>query len=151
MPGGRPSQPTKLKVLKGVTKPSRVNQHEPIPRPVGPTAPEGTPEPVLIEWRRVLVELEAMGLAHAADRDVIYAYCCAVVEHRGAYEALTEHGPLIPGRAGGMVRNPAAQMVRDSATNLRMLARELGLTPSARASLKLGERDERDHASRILG
>jgi P27 family predicted phage terminase small subunit len=151
MPGGPPRRPTKLKVLDGITRPSRLNLHEPIPRDVAPTPPEGATGEVLVEWNRVVEELTAMGIAHAADRDVIYAYCCAVIEHRDAFEAYSREGALVPGQRGGtLVRNPAAQIMRDAALAIRAFARELGLSPAARASLKMPERDQRDHAARIL-
>lgn len=144
-------RPTALTLLAGETRPSRVNYNEPKPRNSKPTPPDWLPPDVLDEWHRVVAELDAMGIAFAADRDVIVGYCLAVVELRFAYAALAESGPLVPSARGeGMVKNPAVQVVRDASMMLRAFARELGLTPSARASLHLGEKAGADHAARLL-
>jgi len=43
---------------------------------------------------------------------------------------------LVKGRRGGLVTNPAWRIYRDAIAAHRMLAREFGLTPSARSEIE---------------
>jgi phage terminase small subunit len=61
---------------------------------------------------------------------------------------------LIEGIMGGVVRNPAVAQQRDAALMVRSFAREFGLTPSARAGIKVekgGESDENPFAQSVGG
>jgi P27 family predicted phage terminase small subunit len=85
-----------------------------------------------------------MGLLYAADEDVIVAYVHAVVNYRKATKIVEELGLLVEGRRDGLVTNPAVRVQRDAATLIRMLAAELGLTPSARSRLSVEEGSDGD-------
>jgi P27 family predicted phage terminase small subunit len=45
-------------------------------------------------------------------------------------------GPLIKGRNGELVRNPAAIVMKQQGEQMRAWARELGLTPASRVGLE---------------
>ena len=49
-------------------------------------------------------------------------------------------------RDGGLVKNPLHQVIRDGSDQIRLFARELGLSPSARAGLHV----ESDHGFRSI-
>jgi P27 family predicted phage terminase small subunit len=92
-------------------------------------------------WRRVLREMGETGVIRAVDADVLRAYCEAVSRYSYAATTLEQAGPLITARGTGarrgeLVKNPLHQIVRDDALLVRAFARELGLTPSARAGLE---------------
>jgi P27 family predicted phage terminase small subunit len=79
---------------------------------------------------------QAPGVILAAHADVLRVYCECVARYGAWSRLLAQSGPLIRGARGGeLVRNPLAGMVRDQADQVRMLARELGLTPSALAGM----------------
>jgi P27 family predicted phage terminase small subunit len=79
------------------------------------------------------------------DGDALRIYCEAVARYEYAAELLERAGPLIRGaRAGEMVKNPLHQIVRDNADLVRAYARELGLTPGARAGLTAPPADSGD-------
>jgi len=148
MSGPAPT-PTRLRILRGETKPSRVNRSEPQPRAALPQPPPNADELALVEWHRVVAELDAMGLAFAADQDAIWAYVCAVIEHRRATKLISHTGILL-NSDGHAVRNPAVIVARDAAAMILRFARELGLTPSARVHFGASAADEPDEHSRLL-
>jgi P27 family predicted phage terminase small subunit len=65
-------------------------------------------------------------------------YCSAVAQHAAAVALVNNSGTLIQS-GGRAVKNPALQVVRDQAAIIRSLARDFGLTPSARSGISLGE------------
>jgi P27 family predicted phage terminase small subunit len=89
-------------------------------------------------WRRVLREMRGSAVILAADADILRCYCEAVAAYERDVPLLMRAGPLITGARGReLVRNPLHQIVRDDRDAIRLLARELGLSPAARASLQL--------------
>lgn len=75
------------------------------------------------------------------DRQAVASYCQAVEMADAAAAALREHGVLVAGRSsaelGRPVRSPAWAMWRDAQTAVRQWSTVLGLTPGARATLRL--------------
>jgi P27 family predicted phage terminase small subunit len=76
------------------------------------------------------------GLITAADAHVLRLYCEAQSRFLAAAELYAKSAPLLNDR-GHLTKNPLHQVVRDNADHVRLLARELGLSPAARASLQL--------------
>jgi P27 family predicted phage terminase small subunit len=87
-------------------------------------------------WRRVMREMGAAGVITGADLDILRCYCEAVSRYVEAQQLYAQASPLLKDR-GHLVKNPLHQIVRDSADQVRLLARELGLSPAARANLQL--------------
>lgn len=132
---GPAPEPTKLKVIKG-TRTSRVNKAAPEPRQNLPVCPKDMDTVAQGVWERVLREYGATGVITGSDHDVFRGYCEAASRYEHAARLLAESGPLVRGaRSGELVKNPLHQIVRDNADLVRLLARELGLSPSARSSL----------------
>jgi len=145
--------PTRLKVLHGETRPSRIPAAEPVPRDVRPVPPPWLNSEARAVWDRTTAELAAMGMCHAADTDSLVVYCTAVVNHARAQQLLDAAGPLMKGTEGGVVRNPAVATVNAAAVIINKYAREFGLTPSARVNLGRPAADlprARDLAERLL-
>jgi len=69
---------------------------------------------------------------------VLRCYCEAVTRYAVAQRLYVASGPLLKDR-GHLAKNPLHQVVRENADAIRLFARELGLTPSARAGLQLLE------------
>lgn len=133
---GRPPKPTALRIIEGDRHTERFNHHEPIPRPARPECPDEVSDPVREIWDYTVGELDAMGIAHACDRDTLLCYCEAVVAHRRASAIVAKSGVVMKGLHGGVVRNPALIVQRDSAALIRAFAQEFGLTPSARTRIE---------------
>jgi P27 family predicted phage terminase small subunit len=118
-------------------RPGAPGPHPPKPAPAWepPTCPSWLAAEAKREWRRILPELEAMGLLAKADRATIAGYCSAWSRLVEAEKLIAEHGVLVEGYRGSLVKNPACQLARDAAAQVAAAARELGLTPRARESL----------------
>jgi P27 family predicted phage terminase small subunit len=150
---GPPPKPTKLKLLHGESRPSRVGNPEPQPRERLPRVPDWLTAEAREVWDRTVAELDAMGLAYAADTDSLVIYVNAVVNYVRAQKILDLAGVMIKGVDGGIVRNPANAVVKQNAAIVGRFAREFGLTPSARVGLTIELRDpedSRDLAARLL-
>jgi P27 family predicted phage terminase small subunit len=130
---GPKPKPTKLKVLGGETRRSRINADE--PQPLGAPEPGDLDPEALEVWHRVMRAMPE-GVITAADHDILRAYCRAVVRYEQADRLMRQTGPLIRGKAGQLVKNPAGVIARLEAQLVVRLAAELGLTPSARAGLR---------------
>lgn len=135
--------PTQLRLLRG-DKPCRVNDREPVPRDLLPEPPADMSREAREIWDYTLRELVHMKTAAAADRDALVCYCEAVVGHRKASALLSKSTILVKGLHGTLVRNPALQIQRDTANTIRGFAQEFGLTPSARAGIKMEGRSGGD-------
>jgi P27 family predicted phage terminase small subunit len=134
--GPRPA-PVELKLLRGETRPSRVNYRAPKPLRNLPTKPANLTAGAEPTWDLVIGELGPTGVLTAVDGLVLRILAEAAARYESASTALAASGPLIRGARGGeLIRNPLHQIVRDNATLVLLLARELGATPSARAGLR---------------
>lgn len=133
--------PTKVKMLRGETRPSRLNLHEPMPAPDVPKIPADMDAEAKVVWRRVLRDMRHTGVIRAADADILRCYCEAVSRYAQAARLYAQSGPIVK-RDGNLVKNPLHQVARDNADEIRQFARELGLSPSARVGLRI----EREHA-----
>jgi len=91
------------------------------------------------EWDRVAPALRKLGMAEPADETALAAYCEAVARLRIASDIVMRTG--LVGRdkdTGALKRNPAVALARDASYEVRMWAREFGLTPAARLLLRHG-------------
>jgi P27 family predicted phage terminase small subunit len=132
---GPAAAPTRLKVLRG-DEPRRINHAEPLPAP-GPARKPSWLSPLAAEeWDRVAPHLSAMGTLTDADTTALAVYCEAVARWRGLAEVVAKSPPIVE-RNGFLVKNPAYSQIRDAAVEVRMFAREFGLTPSARAGIRI--------------
>lgn len=139
-PGPKPL-PTHLKMVKGIVRKDRINLHEPKPKNKQPRCPEWLSEDAKKIWKRTIHQLKLMGILYESDIDIIIAYCNAVVNYQKATLIVDQSGVLIKGRRDSVVTNPAVRVQRDAATLIRMLASELGLTPSSRSRLSSENND----------
>ena len=133
-PGPAPT-PTHLRIIKGDRK-DRINTKEPKPKKAKPKCPAWLNKEAKKIWKRTAEQLDAMSLLFEADQDILCSYAIAVVTYQQATKLVDEQGILVEGRRDGSVTNPAVRVQRDQATLIRMLASELGLTPSSRSRLK---------------
>lgn len=137
--GPKPT-PTRLRVLRGETRPSRIDRDEPQPLPTFPDPPAHLSEAAKAVWEHVRAQMAHTRVIRGADADILELYCETLVRYREASDLLAKSGFLIKGaRHGELVKNPLVAMVRDTGSGVRALAGELGLTPSSRSSLRAGE------------
>lgn len=124
-PGGRPA-------------PKRVTA-----KPGTPTAPAWLDTEAKAEWRRVVPELDRLGVLAKVDRAALATYCAAWSKFVQAEQLLQSDDLVAERRAGnGPAKNPAWQIWREAATTVAALAKELFLTPSARLRSVKPEADD---------
>ena len=97
-----------------------------------PPMPRDLPAEAKAEWRRVVPVLEDIGILASIDRGVLIRYCTAWGDWVELTRLLERSGKLIKGQKGNLVRNPLWLMKRDAENAIGDLARQLGLTPTAR-------------------
>lgn len=137
MSRGRKPKPTELKKIQGNPGKRPLNKQEPKPKtPV--KRPRGLTGIRRRFWDEHADELERLGILTGVDvpamRLMLEAYSFAIE----AAAELRFEGFTVEGRDGAK-KNPTAQVWRDNALLFKSLATEFGMTPSARARLKLPE------------
>ena len=138
-PGRRPL-PTQIRILRGETRPSRLNRKEPKPRPEAPNPPTWLSPEARAEWRRLDKALPS-GLLTSADRQVMSVAAETWARWVKATRQVNKLGILVEGDRG-VVKNPACQIARDAEMTLRQCWSALGLTPSDRARIEMPEPDD---------
>ena len=131
---GRPRKPTALIEATGGYPRDRDGE----PRPKGaPRKPSGLNETASRVWDDVIAALSSVkGLLTRADTNILMRYCNCMSRYYQAQAILEADGVLIKG-AKGMVKHPVIQIIRDASSEALMLERQMGLTPSARAGMKM--------------
>jgi len=136
--------PVDLRILNGETRPSQIGARPVRPRTsTAPLAPADMEAAAKVVWRRVMRE-QAPGIITSIDRDGLRVYCEAVARYEAASRLLATSQPLVRGQGNLLVRNPMHLVVRDNADLIKTWARELGLSPAARAGLQSPEKSNRD-------
>ncbi len=130
--------------------------------PIGlPDPPAWLPEAAKEEWDRVVEACEAYPLwLQRGDVAILTAYCVTWATWLEAAQDIARRGALVPGRSSAdlvededgprLVKNPAVQIARDSAVQLRALCRELGFSPDARRRVDVGDLQQDDDSERLL-
>jgi len=149
MTAGRKPKPTALKLLDGNPGKRAINRSEPRPESGMSACPSWLPKSAKAEWRRVVPELERLGMLAKVDRAALVSYCQAVAMAEEAQQILDVEGLVVFGAQGGRVKNPAASIVREAASTIRAFAAEFGLTPASRSRLVV-PRGDSDEAERLL-
>jgi P27 family predicted phage terminase small subunit len=138
--GGRgPSaKPTAIRVLHGDEK-RRINLNEPQPNSALPiTCPEWLSEYAKEEWHRLEPHFVSMGILKGTDQASFALYCEAFARWRQLLLASHKSPPVFKSeRHEGFVKNPIYSQLKDAAVELRLMLREFGLTPSARAGIRV--------------
>ena len=151
--GPKPA-PTKLKVIRGERE-SRINRSEPMPTTDGITAPEGMTDPAKKIWSELAPDLIDKGCLTPWDVYAFEAFCEAVSQYRECRDLLqksTTYGKYIDkGAAGGVIKSPYHQMMRDCIETMAKLGGRFGLTPGDRAGLTIGDSKPQHGAERYFG
>ena len=97
-----------------------------------PALPRDLAAEAKAEWRRVVPELEEIGLLATIDRAVLIRYCTAWADWLELQKLLQQSGKVLKGARGHIVRNPLWFMKNDAEQTVSDLGKQLGLTPVAR-------------------
>jgi P27 family predicted phage terminase small subunit len=153
--GPKPA-PTHLKLLKG-TQESRVNRDEPIPTKGEVIVPPGMTDAARAVWDELAQDLMDKGCLTPWDVYAFEAFCEAVAQYRECRRLLNSAKSTTGkyterGAAGGVIKSPYHQMMRDCVETMSKIGGRFGFTPGDRANLTIGGEDKKEHgAERILG
>jgi P27 family predicted phage terminase small subunit len=147
---GPAKTPTNLALLRGETRPSRVNLNEPKPdqSDIGPPRPLGDREQEI--WDRLAPDMIRKGVLTAWDVDSFATFCQMVIVNADAAADVRKNGTscttLVRELSDGTMlyelrKNPAWQVMRESAAAIVTLGGRFGLNPSDRSQLTLGKAD----------
>lgn len=137
---GRKPKPTHLKVIEGNRGRRRLNENEPKPRPGRPPCPAWLQLEAKREWRRVVPELDRLGLLAVVDRASLAMYCQEWARYVDAQAQVDKYGSVLKATASGYVQpSPFVAIARQSLTACRTFAAEFGLTPSSRGRMQVPE------------
>lgn len=142
MPGGQKPKPIALKLIEGNRGKRRIPT-TPMPPPACPAAPKGMGAVALAEWKRVVPQLDSLGLLTGLDVTGLRFYCEAYARKLEAQRHINEEGVVRDGQFGP-VKNPAVQVAKDAAAEVRAWCSEFGMTPSARARMVLPDEKNLD-------
>lgn len=103
------------------------------------------------EWDRVAATMHATGTLTHLDRSALAAYCTAYSRWVDAETKLRELGPVIKAPSGFPVQNPYLPIANKALDLMKKFACELGLTPSARSTIKVPiQREESEEDRRMF-
>ena len=129
--------PTAIKKARGETRPSRVGKKEIAPKQAPHLdAPDDLSDDARPIWVAVVDAIGHTGVITAVDVEALRAYAESVSTYRKAASLVARGGPIIKGRNGELVRNPAIIVMKQAGEAARAWARELGLTPASRVGLE---------------
>lgn len=153
MSAGRPAKPTALKLLHGDDKknPQRINRAEPVPAAdvVVPTVVLSGD--ALVAWERLAPDLCRKGVLTPWDAQAFTTYCQTVAHYNEASRCLEESGMTARGAAGGVIKSPYWQIMRDAVSVMVTLGGRFGLTPSDRTHLSIGDGKREPGADLLSG
>lgn len=156
---GRRAKPVEIYVLKNERKKSKreIQARREAEASLRPPAdaikpPSWLDKAAKREWRRIVKTLEGLNILTNADVDLLAQYCDALARYAEAAKLIQEQGVVIETERGPQ-QNPAVLVLKKYSEILQKCAIQLGLTPSARASLALKRKDEqpKDEFEELFG
>ena len=143
---GRRPLPTAVKKLRGNAGKRKLNDAEPIAAAGEPEMPGDLSAAGAEEWKRIVPELQTLGVLAKVDRAALAAYCHAFSRWFEAEEHVREFGMVIQepilllGEPTGFVRmkkNPSVTISETAMKTMKAFLVEFGMTPSARSRIRV--------------
>ena len=137
--------PRAIKQARGTLQPCGDNHLEPEPPPVtNLSPPDHLGEIARTKYIQLAETLSEIGVLKVTDLDVLACYCQAYEEVRELTEEVKKAPKVIEYGTGNRKIHPNVVLLREANKQLLLLARELGLTPSARTRIEV-QPDEKSH------
>lgn len=150
---GPKAAPNHLKLVRG-DKESRLNRDEPVPSHVASIIPpDSLNEGATKVWNRLAPDMIDKKMLTEWDVDTFAVFCNATFRYHQCDQLLKDE-LIAAGAAGGVIKSPYWQIMRDCSAIMAQWSSRFGLTPGDRASLKAGMDEDfgpKAGAERILG
>lgn len=156
MKPGPPKQPTAIRLLRGNPSKEPITTAEPKPAAGVPTKPAALSKAAGVVWdETILILARVPGLLTVADGATVELFARTLARYRELEAFVEVHGPVLVMRDDkGAVRYaqpcPHASLAAKLLPQLRGLAAELGLSPSARTRIDLPAAPVVDELSAFL-
>lgn len=134
---GRPPKPTALKVLNGNPGKRPLNKLEPKPKPLLPKCPTWLDPVAKKEWRRVVPELERIGMLTCVDGAALEGYCQSYGRWVAAEQFIQKHGMVFKTPSGYLQQVPQVSIAQKYLQLVKAFCSEFGLTPCARTRIEV--------------
>ena len=136
---GRKPTPTAIKELEGNPGKRPLNDKEPKPVKKAPACPKWLEPEAKKEWRRLVKQMETLGILTQVDMAAFAGYCQAYARWKEAEEFIEQHGTIVKTPSGYWQQVPQVSIAQ---TNLKVMLKfcsEFGLTPSSRSRMIAGD------------
>lgn len=133
---GPPPKPRALKKLEGTFRKDRDGGNVLEPPPGVPVCPKWLGKVAREEWERVVPQLVTLNVLTGLDGGALERYCVAHGNWVKAQRDVDKSGMVIKTPFGPQ-KNPSVKIAMDERAAARLLAGELGLSPSARSRVKV--------------
>ena len=143
---GRPRKPDHLKIIDG-DKERRINRDAPQPAASSLEPPFELSERAREIWDRLAPDMKSRGIFTEWDADSFAMACDCLAMYWEFRELLEEHrdspyGPyMAKGAAGGVIKHPYWQQMRDAQAMALQIYSRFGMTPSDRSKLSVKDAD----------
>lgn len=131
---GRKPKPTAMKIAAGNPGKHSLPENEPEPDIRAPRCPSHLSKRAKSEWRRIVKHLVDLGIVSELDRVALASYCEVYARWIKAEQEIEKYG-LTYWEGDAMRKNAAVPIAERCVEQLRKLASEFGLTPSARSNV----------------
>jgi P27 family predicted phage terminase small subunit len=133
--------PTAILAARGSWR-GKLNKNEMRPEPGAPDPPEVLEGEALLEWHRVIAEIEPTRVLSKADRAALTLYCQTWAIAQDAARNIQATGTIIKLPNGYPGATPYLKVYNEATRICMRLLAEFGLTPSARARIPAGKADK---------
>jgi P27 family predicted phage terminase small subunit len=141
---GRKPLPSNVVRLRGNPGKRRLNDAEPRPVAKAPPCPDCLGEEARKEWQRLAKELAALGLLTGLDRNLLAAYCQAHALWVEAVASIGRYGTMVKSPNGYPMQSPYVAVANKQVDIMVRIAAELGMTPSSRTRIRVGDKPPED-------
>ena len=134
--GRRGPKPTPTAMLK-LTGSWRADarKSEPKPKLGAPPMPTWLATEAKAEWKRVVPQLQKLGVITLIDRTALALYCQAWADYHDAVAVVKVEGKTFTTPTGYIAKNPLVTIMNKARAAVLRLAQDFGFTPSALARL----------------
>jgi P27 family predicted phage terminase small subunit len=136
---GRKPLPSNVVRLRGNPGKRRLNDAEPRPVARVPPCPACLGDAARKEWQRLAKELAELGLLTGLDRGLLAAYCQAHALWVEAVSSIERYGTMVKSPNGYPMQSPYVAVVNRQVDIMVRIAAELGMTPSSRTRIRVGD------------
>jgi len=140
---GPAPQPTNIRILHGNPGKRPLNGNEPQPRRERPSCPRWLTAEARKEWKRVVPELDRLGVLTIVDRAALTTYCQAWARYVEAEAMLTQYGSVLKSNKSDYIQvSPYATISKQMALLIKAFCQEFGLTPASRSRISVNKKPE---------